>query len=429
VNKKNIVWIGVIVVILIIGWVASRPAQQPAEEPTAQVVLGEHETPPEPAEEAAEPDAPAFHIGVATLTVSQAEDTYRGAEHLIKLYGNVADGGMIRHVTMPDSFMSEMETTITQIVGLADDPLIKVIVVDDAIPGTTEAFRRIKETRPDIICLAGEPQEDPGVIGAVADLAIFADNIARGYLIIHTAKELGAEKFVHISFPRHMGYELLARRRAIMEEACKDLGLEFIFETAPDPTSDVGIPGAQQFILERVPSWVESYGTNTAFFATNDAQTEPLLVQVAKNGALFVEPDLPSPLMGYPGAFGIDLQNEAGDWPAILKKVESAVTEAGGSGRMGTWAFSYGWSTTCALAEFGKNIVEGTAKLEDLDGLWAAYAKFTPGANWNGSAYKDPNTGASSDNIILVYQDTYVFGRGYMNVTSLEIPEKYLSIK
>ncbi|MDR1020439.1 MAG: DUF3798 domain-containing protein [Synergistaceae bacterium] len=429
-NKKNAIWIGVVVVVLLAVWMVSRPSTQQTpvvvveEEVVAEEPAAESESEPE-AETAAAP----FHIGVATLTVSQAEDTYRGAENLIKLYGNVADGGMIRHVTMPDSFMSEMETTISQIVGLADDPLVKVVVVDDAIPGTTEAFRRIKESRSDVICLAGEPQEDPGVIGAVADLAIYADNVARGYLIINTAKQLGAEKFVHISFPRHMGYELLARRRAIMEQACKDLGMEFIFETAPDPTSDVGIPGAQQFILEKVPTWVDQYGKNTAFFATNDAQTEPLLVQVAKTGALFVEPDLPSPLMGYPGAFGIDLKDEAGDWPAILKKVEEAVAAAGGSERMGTWAFSYGWSTTCALAEYGKSIVEGNATLGNLDDLWAAYAKFTPGANWNGSVYADPNSGATMDNLVLVYQDTYIFGKGFMNTTSVEIPEKYMSIK
>ena len=96
-----------------------------------------------------------FHIGIATLTVSQAEDTYRGAERMIQEYGDVADGGMVQHVTMPDNFMSEMETTISQIVGLADDPKMKVIVVDDAIPGTTEAFRRVKEKRPDILCFAG----------------------------------------------------------------------------------------------------------------------------------------------------------------------------------------------------------------------------------------------------------------------------------
>ena len=42
-----------------------------------------------------------------------------------------------------------------------------------------------------------------------------------------------------------------------MEEACKDLGIQFVFETAPDPTSDVGVAGAQQFILEKMPAWIE----------------------------------------------------------------------------------------------------------------------------------------------------------------------------
>jgi len=373
--------------------------------------------------------APEFHIGIVTLTVSQAEDTYRGAENMIKLYGDVDKGGMIKHVTMPDSFMSEMETTITQIASMADDPKIKVVVVDDAIPGTTEGFRRIKEKRPDILCFAGEPQEDPGVITTTADLAIGVDNNIRGYLIIHSAKALGANTFVHISFPRHMGYELLARRRAIMEQACKDLGMKFAFETAPDPTSDVGMPGAQQFILEKMPAWVQKYGKNTAFFCTNDGQTEPLLKRVAELGAFFVEPDLPSPLMGYPGAFGIDLKNEAGNWPAILKKVEQAVVKAGGKGRMGTWAFSYGWSTTCALAEYGKRIVEKKATLYNMKDLFDAYAKFTPGAQWNGAVYTDVASGAKLKKFITVYQDTYIFGKGYMKATEVKVPEKYLQIK
>ena len=141
-----------------------------------------------------------FHIGVVTLTVSQAEDTYRGAERLTKEYGDVAKGGYVKHITLPDNFMSEMETSISQIAGLADDPKMKVIVVDDAVPGTTEGFRRVKEKRPDILCFAGEPQEDPNVITSAADLSIGVDNVLRGYLIIDTAKKMGADTFVHISF-------------------------------------------------------------------------------------------------------------------------------------------------------------------------------------------------------------------------------------
>ena len=370
-----------------------------------------------------------FHIGIVTGTVSQSEDDLRGAELMIKKYGDVANGGMIQHLTYPDNFMSEMETTISQIAGLADDPKMKVIVVNQAIPGTAEAFRRVKEKRKDILCFAGEAHEDPNVITSVADMAINADFVSRGYLIIDTAKKLGCKTFVHISFPRHMSYETLGRRRAIMEQACKDLGIKFVFETAPDPTSDVGVAGAQQFILEKTPAWVKKYGKDTAFFCTNDAHTEPLLKQLAKYGGYFIEADLPSPLMGYPGAFGIDLTKEAGNWPVILKKVEKTVSDAGAKGRMGTWAYSYGYTNSAPLSEFGKRIVEGKAKLNSKKDLLACYAEYTPGAKWNGQNYTDLGTGVTKKNMMLIYQDTYILGKGYMKATDVKVPEKYQKIK
>lgn len=239
-----------------------------------------------------------FHIGVCTETVSQAEDNLRGAEELIRRYGKVEDGGYIKHVTMPDNFMVEMETTISQIVSFADDPEMKLVVVMSAVPGTTEAFRRIRERRPDILLFAGQPQEDPLVIESIADLAVNVDSITRGYLIIYGAKKLGATDFVHISFPRHLSNELKLRRFNIMKAACEDMGIAFHAETAPDPMSDVGVAGAQQYILEKVPAWLTNYGTNCAFFCTNDAHTEPLLKRVAEMGGLFIEADVPSPLMG-----------------------------------------------------------------------------------------------------------------------------------
>ena len=161
-----------------------------------------------------------FHIGIVTGTVSQSEDDLRGAEALIAEYGAVKDGGMIQHVTYPDNFMDEQETTIAVIVGLADDPLMKAVIVNQAVPGTTEAFRQIKEKRPDILCFAGESHEDIPVISSTADLVCNNDFVARGYLIIRTAHELGCDTFVHISFPRHMSYETMSRRVAIMKAAC-----------------------------------------------------------------------------------------------------------------------------------------------------------------------------------------------------------------
>ena len=376
-----------------------------------------------------------FHIGVCTGTVSQSEDDLRGAEELIKRYGDVANGGMIKHITYPDNFMTEQETTISQIASFADDPLMKAVIVNQAIPGTTEAFRRIREARPDILLFAGENHEDPGVIAPSGDLIIHSDSIARGYLIILAAHKLGCTDFVHISFPRHMSYELLSRRAKIMEAACNDLGMKYHFETAPDPTSDVGVAGAQQFILEHVPQWLDKYGPNTAFFCTNDAETEPLLKRIAESKGFFIEADLPSPLMGYPGALGVELSDVAGDFPAILKRVEDAVVAKGGAGRMGTWAYSYGFTTTFALGEYAKSCIEKDVSPKNFrrhfkrEDLLAAYNGATPGAKWNGTVYMDANTGLELKNNILVYQDTYIFGKGYLNMTDEVVPEKYLQLK
>ncbi|MGL4977476.1 MAG: DUF3798 domain-containing protein, partial [Cetobacterium sp.] len=314
-------------------------------------------------------------------------------------------------------------------VSLADDPKMKAVVVGEAIPGTVEAFRRIREKRSDILLIANSPHEDPEMIGEVSDLVVNPDSIARGYLIVKAAKEMGAEKFMHISFPRHMSYELLSKRRNIMKVAAADLGLEFIEMKAPDPVSDVGVAGAQQYILEQVPNWIQKYGNKTAFFATNDAHTEPLLKRVAELGGYFVEADLPSPTMGYPGALGIQFsEDEKGNWPKILEKVEKSVVDKGATGRMGTWAYSYNFSVTLSLVDLAKEVIEGKAEIDSFDALKLALAKNTPGAEWNGSNYVDVR-GVERDNFYLLYQDTYVLGKGYLKMTELEVPEKYFSIK
>ena len=399
------------------------------------------ETKEEPAEEAAEPAAEAeegaeeaseaaaddFHIGIVTGSVSQSEDDRRGAEAFQAKYGE----DKVTLAIYPDNFTEELETTIQTIVNLSDDPDMKAIIVNQAIPGTTEAFRQIKERRPDILCLAGESHEDLPEIGSAADLVVNNDFVARGYLMIRTAHELGCDTFVHISFPRHLSYETMSRRVAIMKAACEEFGMKFEMETAPDPTTDVGVPGAQAYILEHVPEWVDKYGTNSAYFCTNDAHTEPLLKMLLECGGYFIEADLPSPLMGYPGALGLDLTQEAGDFEKILAKVESAICEKGGAGRFGTWAYSYGYTVSAGLAEHARNVILGESDLTDIDDISKAYGIFSPGAEWNGSKYTNAETGVKADNTFLIYQDTYIMGDPghYMGSTKVEVPEKYFTIK
>lgn len=381
----------------------------------------------EPADEPADAEGTEdWHIGIVTGSVSQSEDDRRGAEAFQAAYGE----DKVTLAIYPDNFTEELETTIQTIVNMSDDPLMKAIIVNQSIPGTTEAFRQIKDRRPDIICIAGESHEDLPEIGSAADLVCNNDFVSRGYLIIRTAHELGCDTFVHISFPRHMSYETMSRRAAIMEAACEEFGMKFILETAPDPTTDVGIPGAQAYILEKVPEWVEKYGKNAAYFCTNDAHTEPLLKQLLEYGGYFIEADLPSPLMGYPGALGIDLTEEQGDFEKILAKVEASINEKGGAGKFGTWAYSYGYTLSAGLAEHAKNVIEGKSELHDMDAIASALQVYSPNAEWNGSSYTNATTGVKSDNTFLIYQDTYIMGDPghYMGSAQVEVPEKYFTV-
>jgi DNA-binding LacI/PurR family transcriptional regulator len=374
----------------------------------------------------AETESKGYKIAVVTGTMSQAIDERAAAMMLESKYGD-----MITTDVYPDNFVEEKETVIQKIVQYADDPAVKAIVVAQAVPGTAEAFRQVKERRDDIICLAGESQEDPSLISDAADVVLMNDFVARGYLIIKTAKELGCDTFVHISFPRHLGIESLARRLAVMKEAGKELGVTIVEETAADPMSDVQITGAQQQILEKAPEWIEKYGQNSAYFCTNDAHTAPLIKQLLEYGGYFIEADLPSPLMGYPGALGIDLTDANGDFEKILATVESAVCEQGGEGRFGTWAYSYGYTVSAGLAQHAYNVITGASELDEIEDISDAYAEFSPGANWNGSSYTNAETGVKSENIFLVYQDTYIMGNPghYMGSTEVEVPEKYFTVK
>ena len=420
--------------VMLLGLVACASNTAPATEKTESTTTEETKTEETKTEEAAPAEETAsteetgnVHIGIVTGSVSQSEDDRRGAEAFQAMYGE----DMVKLAIYPDNFTEELETTIQTIVNLSDDPDMKAIIVNQGVPGTTEAFRQIKERRPDIICIAGESHEDLPEIGSAADLVCNNDFVARGYLIIRTAHELGCDPCGHISVPRHLAYETMSRRVAIMKAACEEFGMEFVLETAPDPTSDVGVAGAQAYILEKVPEWVEKYGEKAAYFCTNDAHTEPLLKQLLEYGGYFIEADLPSPLMGYPGALGLDLTEEAGDFDKILKKVESAIVEKGGAGRFGTWAYSYGYTVSAGLAQHALNVINGESELCDIDDIAKAYQVFSPNAEWNGSNYTNADTGVKLDNVFLVYQDTYIMGDPgwFMGSTEVEVPEKYFTTK
>ncbi len=279
-----------------------------------------------------------FKIGIMSGTVSQGEEDYRACQQLMAKYP-----GRVKLLTYPDNFSSELETVIAQMVSLAEDPDIKVIIDAEAIPGSVAAARKIREQRPDILVAFINPHEDPDVVSTVCDIAAQTDEETRGVTIIESAQKMGAKHFVHYSFPRHMAMLLLARRRVVMVKECARRGMQFHFVTAPDPTGEQGLPGTQQFIFEDVPRELARYGPATAFFTTNGGMEEPLIKAVlnAKRG-YFVEQPSPGPTSGYPPALGLRVPpGKFGDMEWITAENKRIIAEHGMSGHFGAWAKSF----------------------------------------------------------------------------------------
>ena len=306
-----------------------------------------------------------FKIGVVTGTVSQGEDEYRGAEAVMKKYGKE-----IIHVTYPDKFMQEQETTIARIVELAYDPQVKAIVICQGVPGTTAAIRRVKEMRKDIVFVVGVPHEDPAVISSAADVILEVDIPGRGKTIVELAKKMGVQTIIHYSFPRHMSYKLLAERRDIMEKTAKEMGINFVFVSAPDPLGEQGLTGAQQFILEDVPRQLAKYGPKTGFFSTNCGMQEPLQKAILKNGGYYLEPCCPSPTHGFPGALGISIPDDKkGDMTYILRVVNQKIVEQGGAGRFATWPVPMNMLFVEAGVDVAAALVQKKVSATNLNGI------------------------------------------------------------
>jgi hypothetical protein len=229
-----------------------------------------------------------------------------------------------------------MEVTIANTLALADAGA-RAIVFVQAVPGTIAAIQATRALfGDDIFFFLGVTHEPPAQLAAHADISMISDDLSMGRVIVEQAARMGADTFAHISFPRHLGMENIAARRALLMQTAAEFGMNWVELTAPDPVAE-GATQAQMFILENVPRWIEEHGTGTAFFNTNCAMQEPLITQIAAHGGFYPLQCCPSPFHALPAAFNISMAGREGDVNFLLSQLDTAVAAAGGTGRFSTW--------------------------------------------------------------------------------------------
>ena len=338
-----------------------------------------------------------WKIAVLTGTTSQGEEEVRGAERAIATYGE----DHIVWDTYPDNFMSETETTISKLLAFASDPEVKAIVMCQAVPGAAPAFNKIREMRDDILLIAGVPQEDPDVITAAADIVLYSDEPKQGDTIIETCANWGVEVFVHYSFPRHLAMETIAARKALLEANCEALGIQYVEATAPDPTGDAGVSGAQQFILEDVPLKMEEFaGKKVAFFSTNCAMQEPLQTAIlTQPNAYYPQPCCPSPYHAFPAALGLESLKVGGDDTDALKQIAAKLKEYDAVGRYSTWPTPVNMAIIDVATAYAKAYIDGEVGKNDAAKIGELFEAAAPGAVL--ANYTDAN-GTTYDNYYTI---------------------------
>ena len=344
-----------------------------------------------------------YKIGIITGTVSQGEEEYQQAQKLKEKYGD-----MVVTATYPDNFSTETEQTIATVTNMAADPDVKAIIFVQAVPGATAAIQKVKETRDDILFVSGVCAEDPGVIAAASDICLLVDEISMGTTVIDQAKKQGAKTFVHISFERHLGYATIAARQAGFKARCAELGIEYVEATAPDPTGDAGVTGAQAWITENIKVYVDQYGADTAFFSTNCSLQVPLIQEIAKYKAIFPQQCCPSPYHAYPSAFNIKTEGHEGDVEYMLGEIKKAVEEAGNSGRMSTWEVPINMMMIEAGFNYAVKWIEGDITERCDEAALLAEMKAISGEATTITHYSDEATG-ELDNFFLILCPFYDF--------------------
>lgn len=306
-------------------------------------------------------------IAILYTDASQGEEPTRAFEQLKAEYGDQVVGS---------SFPSgEQEVLVSTALGLVADPDVAALLIFQEPAGASAAVKACRDVRPDVLYMAAVVAEDPDVVDEVFDVVVDPAKIPMGESIVKLAKEMGATTFVHYSFPRHMAMESLAQRHDVMKKTCEEVGIEFVDATSPDPLSDAGVTGTQQFILEDIPKKIAQYGKDTAFFGTNTAMMDVMVKAVVDNGGLLPSTCDPSPFQGFTSGLSIEIpEDKSNDPQYAVEQIRAKLADLGMTGRLATWPVSSSMLYFNSIFEYAKEWADGTiSEKTDVDALTKAF--------------------------------------------------------
>jgi hypothetical protein len=374
--------------------------------------------------------ASAGRVVVITPKDDLAPGPYAGAEDFVRERAKKGDPGEV-HAILPDGIApgdkrkGGAETAMADFVAkAAADPAVKAIVVDPALPGCAEGFRRAKAARPELVCVAGDSREDQLALESSADLVVDLDRVYRAYLVPWAAKKMGAKSLVAV-YSAAEGLDQLAagyaaREQAIMSAAAGDFGIKYVSIETPPGTD------AAAFARAMTGSWLKDNGPGAALYCSDPAIATSLLAGAIAGNGYLVDAAAAATSPAYAAVLGLDLSPAKGEARKERSIVEREVSRLGLKGRLGLWDADYERASVTGMAEFAQRAAAANGASDPRTQLLAALSAAAPGGAWIAAYDIDPSTGVKSANHVLLREDVYVLGSGYLQSALQQVPVKYL---
>jgi len=346
-----------------------------------------------------------YKIGVVTPTLSTSEDEFRAADMMAKKYP-----GIVKHITLPENFSTEIETGLSQITSLADDPKMKAIIVISGQAGLLPALQKVEETRPDIITMTAPIWDDPVLMSKYVDVNLDTDWVKRGEAIARKANEMGAKTIIHYSFPTHLAKEVISQRKDMMKKTSEELGMKWVEVVTPDPQTGNGTGPMLQFLREDIPRQIAKYGTETNIFGTNCPMYDVVIDEALKKKFMVAEQCCPTPMQAYPTVMSLEISDQdAWNFEKVNQMIREKAATAGMTGRLGGWPMPATVFMPQYAVELAKKMIEDPSfdykNTKNLD----KFAKDTTGYEVSFSRFKAKADGEELDNYYVMIMDSILY--------------------
>jgi len=334
---------------------------------------------------------------------------------------------------MPLEYFNRPGQVTRLFTDLADDPLLRGVIISEAPVGSFDGLVRLRALRPELFIFVIDPHEEIQKMAKAATLTLALNHPVRAFTYPTLAQRMEARSLVLLSFPRHMRMSHFARMQRVMSEVTRDLGMILITDDqGPDPLDPaVSRLDLENYLHETMDRYLEQYGPQTAFMSSSTLYSEMLVPLAMQKGGRILPAPQPSLLLGFPQA--LDLVEEAralfGQWRRLLALEDEKIMSLKPPAEFAVWTYPYPDTVILAVADLAAQAIESQVNIYDLHLIGSVLNKYSPGAKWLVSTHLDYDSDELVPQVFLLMQDSYWFGRGYQGLTRVHVPGRYLRIK